>query len=261
MRTVQELENAGVAALIIEDTLLPRPFGEKKPAVISIEEGIGKMRAALAARKDNALTIIGRTSAPSINGLADGIKRLKAYQQTGVDALFIAGGLTRPDLDAIAGKACEQRRGIRAEHVRVHPHARRGHDSARSNPSRFAGHAPFAELFHVVRASRRRQRRQPRIRVRHLCLNRKNRGEGRNAFTDGMLQNAIRNRMPRSIDRITVSSASGRYLIRSGLSFECFARLRRPSGIPATLTLSAKCVWLRTIAYPGGQAKVRPARM
>jgi oxaloacetate decarboxylase len=104
MRTVQELETAGVAGLMIEDTVLPRPYGEKKPTVISLEEGVGKMRAALAAREDKALTIIGRTSSPSINGLADGIKRLKAYEAAGVDALFIAGGLTRPDLDAIAAE-------------------------------------------------------------------------------------------------------------------------------------------------------------
>jgi carboxyvinyl-carboxyphosphonate phosphorylmutase len=102
MRTVQELETAGVAALMVEDTLLPRAFGEKKPTVISIEEGVGKMRAALTAREDPALTIIGRTSSPSISGLADGIKRLKAYEAAGVDALFIAGGLTRHDLDSIA---------------------------------------------------------------------------------------------------------------------------------------------------------------
>jgi oxaloacetate decarboxylase len=102
MRTVQELETAGVAALMIEDTLLPRAFAETKPSVISLEEGVGKMRAALAAREDKALTIIGRTSAPSITGLADGIRRLKAYEAAGVDALFIAGGLTRRDLDSIA---------------------------------------------------------------------------------------------------------------------------------------------------------------
>jgi oxaloacetate decarboxylase len=104
MRTVQELETAGVAALMIEDTVLPREFGKSKPSVIPIEEGIGKMRAALEAREDKTLTIIGRTSSPSITGLADGIKRLKAYEQAGVDALFIAGGLTRSDLDAIAGE-------------------------------------------------------------------------------------------------------------------------------------------------------------
>lgn len=104
MRTVQELETAGVAGLMIEDTLLPRAFGEKKPTVISVEEGVGKMRAALAAREDKAMVVIGRTSSPSITGLADGIKRLKAYEATGVDALFIAGGLTRHDLDAIAAE-------------------------------------------------------------------------------------------------------------------------------------------------------------
>lgn len=104
MRTVQELETSGVAALMIEDTLLPRAFGEKKPSVISLEEGVGKMKAALAAREDKALTIIGRTSSPSITGLADGVRRLKAYEATGVDALFIAGGLTRSDLDAIAAE-------------------------------------------------------------------------------------------------------------------------------------------------------------
>ncbi|WP_428492877.1 isocitrate lyase/PEP mutase family protein [Rhodopila sp.] len=104
MRTVQELETAGVAGLMIEDTHLPRAFGETRPTVISLEEGVGKMRAALAARQDSELVVIGRTSSPSINGLADGIKRLKAYQATGVDALFIAGGLTRQDLDAIAAE-------------------------------------------------------------------------------------------------------------------------------------------------------------
>ena len=104
MRTVQELETAGVAGVMIEDTLLPRAFGEKKPSVLSHEEGIGKMRAALAAREDKALVVIGRTSSPSITGLADGIRRLKAYEATGVDALFIAGGLTRGDLDAIAAE-------------------------------------------------------------------------------------------------------------------------------------------------------------
>ena len=104
MRTVQELETAGAAALTIEDTLLPRAFGETKPRLISLEEGTGKMRAALAAREDPALFIIGRTSAPSIAGLAEGIRRLKAYEQAGVDGLFIAGGLTRAELDAIAAE-------------------------------------------------------------------------------------------------------------------------------------------------------------
>ncbi|MBV9250003.1 MAG: isocitrate lyase/PEP mutase family protein, partial [Acetobacteraceae bacterium] len=95
MRTVQELESAGVAALTIEDTQLPREFREKKPGLISIEEGVGKMRAALAAREDPSLTIVGRTSAPALTGTEDAVARAKAYVQAGVDALFFAGGVTR----------------------------------------------------------------------------------------------------------------------------------------------------------------------
>ena len=102
MRTVQELETAGVSALTIEDTRLPREFGEKKPSLISIEEGVGKMRAALAAREDPSLTIIGRTSATAISGTEDAVRRAKAYAEAGVDALFFAGGMTREQLDAIA---------------------------------------------------------------------------------------------------------------------------------------------------------------
>src|SRR5580698_9204024 len=45
-RTVEELESAGVAALTIEDTLLPRPYGDGKMQLIPLEEGVGKMRAA-----------------------------------------------------------------------------------------------------------------------------------------------------------------------------------------------------------------------
>ena len=55
-RTVEELEAAGVAGLSIEDTLLPQPFGaHDKTQLISLEEGAGKMRAALAGRRDPAL--------------------------------------------------------------------------------------------------------------------------------------------------------------------------------------------------------------
>jgi len=102
MRTVQELETSGVAAMCIEDTLLPRAFGEKKPSLISLDEGVGKMRAALAAREDPSLVIVGRTSAASIAGTEDVVRRAKAYEQAGVDALFFAGGVTREQLDAIA---------------------------------------------------------------------------------------------------------------------------------------------------------------
>ena len=104
MRTVEELETAGVAGLSIEDTDLPVPFGGGKPRLISIEEGIGKMRAAVAARRDSGLVIAGRTSAPSITSIADTIARAKAYAATGVDAIFLVGVKARTDLEAIAAE-------------------------------------------------------------------------------------------------------------------------------------------------------------
>jgi carboxyvinyl-carboxyphosphonate phosphorylmutase len=103
MRTVEELENAGVAALSIEDTDLPRPYGPSdKAELLSIEEGVGKMKAALAARRDPDLTIAGRTSAMTITGVEDAIKRAKAYEAAGVDAMFLVGVRTKEQLDAAA---------------------------------------------------------------------------------------------------------------------------------------------------------------
>jgi carboxyvinyl-carboxyphosphonate phosphorylmutase len=102
-RTVEELEIAGVCGLTIEDTLLPVSFGSSEGKdLISVEEGIGKMRAALAGREDRNLMIVGRTSAVATTGVADAIARAKAYAASGVDAMFFAGVRTRAQLDAIA---------------------------------------------------------------------------------------------------------------------------------------------------------------
>ena len=91
-RTVEELETAGVAALTIEDTDLPQPFGTVgSTRVLSIDEGVGKMKAALSGRQDASLVIAGRTSATSITGLDDAIARGQAYQAAGVDAMFFTG--------------------------------------------------------------------------------------------------------------------------------------------------------------------------
>jgi carboxyvinyl-carboxyphosphonate phosphorylmutase len=104
MRTVEELETAGVSALTIEDTVLPRSFGEGGTQLLSVEEGVGKMKAALAGRTDPALTIAGRTSAIQVTGLEDAIRRAKAYEQAGVDAIFLAGASTRDEVVAVASE-------------------------------------------------------------------------------------------------------------------------------------------------------------
>jgi carboxyvinyl-carboxyphosphonate phosphorylmutase len=101
-RTVEELETAGVAALTIEDTVLPTSYGASGTSLIPIPEGVGKMKAALAGRQDKRLIIVGRTSAMAITGVADTIARLKAYEEAGVDMLFMAGVKTRAQLDEVA---------------------------------------------------------------------------------------------------------------------------------------------------------------
>ena len=101
MRTVEALENAGVAALSIEDTLLPQPFGQTRPQLISLDEGVGKMRAALTARSDPSLVIAGRTHL-GITDVDDAIRRITAYAAAGVDAIFLVGVKTREDLAALS---------------------------------------------------------------------------------------------------------------------------------------------------------------
>jgi oxaloacetate decarboxylase len=102
-RTVEELESAGICAMSVEDTVLPRPYGpSEKPALSSLDEGVGKMKAALAARQDRRLVIAGRTSALAIAGIDEAVKRARAYEAAGVDAMFLAGGVTPEAVETVS---------------------------------------------------------------------------------------------------------------------------------------------------------------
>ena len=101
MRTVQELERAGVSALTIEDTLLPAQFGRKSTDLISTEEGVGKVKAALEARVDPQLSIIARTNA-AVLPVEDVIHRTKAYQEAGADGICMVGVRDFDHLEQIA---------------------------------------------------------------------------------------------------------------------------------------------------------------
>ncbi|MEM8689827.1 MAG: isocitrate lyase/PEP mutase family protein [Pseudomonadota bacterium] len=104
MRTVEELEVAGAAGLSIEDTSLPVAHGgEGKPRFISLEEGTAKLRAAVEARRDPDLIIAGRTDTAGPLGAEEAARRVLAYQETGVDAIFLVGVKTKGDLEKIAG--------------------------------------------------------------------------------------------------------------------------------------------------------------
>ena len=90
-RCVFELERAGISGMTVEDTDLPNPYASTKPRLISREEGVGKIRAALAARRDPGLVSVGRTSAISIAGVEEALARAQNYEAAGVDALFFTG--------------------------------------------------------------------------------------------------------------------------------------------------------------------------
>jgi carboxyvinyl-carboxyphosphonate phosphorylmutase len=102
MRTVEECEHSGVSAMSIEDTALPTRFGNTGgEELISIPEGVGKMKAALSARSDPSLVIAGRTSALKVEGLEGTLARAKAYAEAGVDAIFLVGVETVEQVKAV----------------------------------------------------------------------------------------------------------------------------------------------------------------
>jgi len=91
MRTVIECEHAGVSAMSIEDPALPLRFGQTKDELISTDEMVGKLKAAVAARKDPATVIAGRTAALKVEGVEGTCARAKAYAACGVDCIFVVG--------------------------------------------------------------------------------------------------------------------------------------------------------------------------
>jgi oxaloacetate decarboxylase len=105
MRTVEELETAGVSAMTLEDTVLPRTYGDGKTTLLPLAEGLGKVRAGLAARDDPAFCIVARTGAVSVNDLDDALERTRAYTASGADALFYTGVRSRGELDALSAVA------------------------------------------------------------------------------------------------------------------------------------------------------------
>ncbi len=101
MRTVEELEHAGLSGLAIEDLVMPARFGSTHDELITIDEMRGKLRAALAARRDPSLVITARTASVKIESIENVVARVKAYAATGVDAVFISGLKQLDHLDAI----------------------------------------------------------------------------------------------------------------------------------------------------------------
>ena len=91
MRTVKELERAGVAALHIEDQIYPKRVHYHKGVehVVPREEMVAKIKAAVAARTDLDLVIIARTDAMRTDGFAEGVERANLYLEAGAEMVLI----------------------------------------------------------------------------------------------------------------------------------------------------------------------------
>ncbi len=111
MRTVQEYEHAGVAALHLEDQRWPKRCGYMaNKQLIDKKEAANKIKAAVDARVDSDLIIIARTDALAVNGWQDVEERLGAYAEAGADMVFVDGIKTLKDVEEyqkrLSGYSC-----------------------------------------------------------------------------------------------------------------------------------------------------------
>ena len=101
-RTIQLLERAGANAIMLEDQTYPKRCGHfEGKDIISTQEMVSKLKAAVDARKDPDLMILARTDARAVEGFEAALDRARAYQEAGADFLFIEAPLTREELLAI----------------------------------------------------------------------------------------------------------------------------------------------------------------
>ncbi|MCO1654298.1 isocitrate lyase/PEP mutase family protein [Pseudonocardia humida] len=105
LRTVREYEQAGVAGLHLEDQVHPKKCGHMSgKEVIPAGEMVGKIQAAVAARRDPDLLLIARTDAAAVEGLDSAIARAGAYAAAGADVLFVEAPTSEDDIARVAGE-------------------------------------------------------------------------------------------------------------------------------------------------------------
>lgn len=102
-RTVRLLERSGAAALQIEDQVFPKKCGHfAGKAVVAMPEMLGKIHAALDARRDPNTLIIARTDAAAVEGFERALDRANAMTEAGADVLFVEAPETVDQLRSIA---------------------------------------------------------------------------------------------------------------------------------------------------------------
>ena len=103
LRTVATYEQAGVAGIHLEDQVSPKKCGHMSgKAVITCAEMVGKIRAAVAARRDPDFVLIARTDAAAVEGLDAALARARAYADAGADVLFVEAPTSEDDIARVA---------------------------------------------------------------------------------------------------------------------------------------------------------------
>jgi 2-methylisocitrate lyase-like PEP mutase family enzyme len=104
IRTVQEYERAGVAAIHIEDQVAPKKCGHLEgKQLVPTAEMVEKVRAAVEARGSDALLIIARTDARAVEGLDGALRRGRRYVEAGADVLFVEAPQSEREVAEVAG--------------------------------------------------------------------------------------------------------------------------------------------------------------
>jgi carboxyvinyl-carboxyphosphonate phosphorylmutase len=105
IRTVKEYERVGVGGIHIEDQVAPKKCGHfEGKQVISAEEMVKKIEAALYAREDKEFLIIARTDARTVVGFEEAIRRARVYAEAGADMIFVESPLSVDELRTISEK-------------------------------------------------------------------------------------------------------------------------------------------------------------
>jgi carboxyvinyl-carboxyphosphonate phosphorylmutase len=103
VRTVQQYEQAGVAGIQLEDQVMPKKRGHMSgKLLIGADEMVGKLRAAVEARRDPDLLVIARTDAVAVTGVDDAIARARAFAEAGADVLFVEAPTSEDDIARVA---------------------------------------------------------------------------------------------------------------------------------------------------------------
>jgi 2-methylisocitrate lyase-like PEP mutase family enzyme len=101
-RTVRAFERAGVAGIQLEDQVFPKRCGHfADTEVVALDEMLGKLRAALDARRDPALVVIARTDAAAGEGLDAAVERGQRFAEAGADLVFVEAPASLEDRESL----------------------------------------------------------------------------------------------------------------------------------------------------------------